>query len=69
MGWGLHEELHGTRGKTVAMHPLTWHYSHPNESDAPRVLASVIFNDLDNVPVQPAETHRRPEVIVHSPPG
>jgi len=40
--------LHGEAGTLAAMHPKLWHGSSPNRTTEPRILLSVIFNDLEN---------------------
>jgi len=57
----------GSAGTVASMDPLTWHYSSPNLESTNRVLFSVIFNDVANVPVQPEGTSPRPTYIVNEP--
>merc|ERR1719487_318396 len=57
----------GSRGTVASMHPLTWHYSSPNLESSNRVLFSAIFNDTNNLPVQPEGTIPRPHYIVSQP--
>jgi len=57
----------GSVGTVASMDPLTWHYSSPNTESNNRVLFSVIFNDITNLPVQPEGTSSRPHYIVSQP--
>jgi len=57
----------GSVGTVASMDPLTWHYSSPNTESNNRVLFSVIFNDITNLPVQPEGTSPRPHYIVSQP--
>lgn len=55
--------IRGKAGTLLVMHPLLWHGSSPNTTDEPRVLLSIVFNDLDNA----VETAGRPAFIVQHP--
>ncbi len=65
--WSKKTPMFGSAGSIVAMHPLTWHASSPNRSNANRVIASIIFNDLDNLPKDKEMMGNRPDFIVHRP--
>lgn len=58
--------LSGEQGACLAMHPLLWHFSLPNHSHENRTLLSVIFNTVDNAPLQNIHP-KRPEWITSSP--
>jgi len=55
--------VYGPAGTLLAMHPLLWHASAPNITEEPRILLSVIFNDLSNA----VAAAGRPSFIVQSP--
>ncbi|MDZ7841168.1 MAG: phytanoyl-CoA dioxygenase family protein [Gammaproteobacteria bacterium] len=55
--------LHGEPGTLLAMHPKLWHGSSSNRTAQPRILLSIIFNDLANA----VTTSGRPPFIVQSP--
>ena len=65
--WPNKTPMLGPAGTIVAMHPLTWHASSPNQSTADRVIASIVFNDLDNLPKPDEAMDERPDFIVHRP--
>lgn len=56
----------GAPGDVYIMHPLMWHQSSENTSDDERILLSVIFNSVDNVPTKLAS---RPSYIAQAPPS
>mmetsp|Transcript_47079 Transcript_47079/g.86309 ORF Transcript_47079/g.86309 Transcript_47079/m.86309 type:complete len:291 (-) Transcript_47079:126-998(-) len=56
----------GPAGTVFAMHPQIWHQSYPNRSDRARVLATIVFNDLQNLAVPP-DGSPRPEFSVNPP--
>lgn len=55
--------VHGEPGTLLAMHPKLWHASSSNRTEQPRILLSIIFNDLSNV----VTTSDRPDFIVQDP--
>lgn len=55
--------VHGKPGTLLAMHPKLWHASSPNLTDEPRILLSIIFNDLSNAVIN----SERPPFIVQDP--
>lgn len=57
--------LVGEKGSVYAMHPLLWHFSEKNESNTDRILLSVIYNSIDNVPTK---LNHRPYYIAQPPP-
>ena len=63
--WKNKTTMTAPAGTIVAMNPLTWHFSEPNHSDAPRVLFSVVFNDTQNLPTP--VPNPRPEFVVQPP--
>lgn len=67
--WHKHTPMIGAPGTTFAMHPLLWHYSHPNLSEEPRVLMSIIFSDTKNICKIPEGAEARPEFIARLAPN
>lgn len=55
--------IHGKPGTLLAMHPKLWHASSSNLTDQPRILLSIIFNDLSNA----VSNSDRPPFIVQDP--
>lgn len=55
--------IHGKAGTLLAMHPELWHASSSNLTDQPRILLSIIFNDLSNAVIN----SDRPPFIVQDP--
>lgn len=55
--------IHGEPGSLLVMHPKLWHASSPNMTDRPRILLSIVFNDLANA----VENTDRPPFIVQEP--
>ena len=55
--------LTGSAGSVFAMHPLIWHGSAPNGTREPRILLSMVFNDVENTVSNP----NRPAFVVQPP--
>ncbi|MDZ7753208.1 MAG: phytanoyl-CoA dioxygenase family protein [Gammaproteobacteria bacterium] len=65
--WKNQTLLVGQAGALYAMHPMAWHYSGLNLSHSPRILMSVAFNSIDNMPKKFSALLQRPSYITEDP--